>query len=194
MKEELPLSEVESIRIIHQMIDATKSTLLQDGFLYLFWGWTIFLCSMGEYLLMFTNFRHPYITWVLMPAAGIKYVLYLKQRKDSRRVKSYIDVFMSYLWLGFVIAVLIILLAFPILGYKNVLPLTILFYGIGTFASGGALQFKILIFGGLANFPLAIVGLFASFQNQLFILAIAVVCSFIIPGYALKANFKNKFV
>ncbi|MCF0072757.1 hypothetical protein LZD49_19915 [Dyadobacter sp. CY261] len=188
------MSEKDSLRIIQDMIDATKHSLLQDGVIYIYWGWIILFCSLGEYLLMLTTFKYPYLTWLVMPFAVFRYMHYVKQRRAGSRVKSYIDEYMSVLWRAFIISASTILCLFPVIGYERVLPLIIILYGIGTYTSGGVLRFPPLTYGGLANYPLAIAAFFTSFQNQLIILSIAVLVSYIIPGYLLKANFKSRNV
>lgn len=194
MDDENVMSEKDSIRVIQSMIAATKHSLLQDGTLYIYWGWVILFCSIGEYVLMLTEFEHPYVTWLVMPVAVWRYLAYVAKRKAIAKVKSYTDEFMSVLWRAFFISMAIILCLFPVIGYEKVLPLIIILYGMGTYTSGGVLRFPPLIYGGLANFPLAIGAFFTSFQNQLLILSIAVSVSYIIPGYLLKSNFKSRNV
>ena len=41
----------ESLRIITDMINKTKINIRQGSFNLLFWGWLIFGCALGEFLL-----------------------------------------------------------------------------------------------------------------------------------------------
>ena len=68
-----------------------------------------------------------------------------------------------------------------------------LFYAIGTFISGRILRFRPLIYGGLFSLLLILSvlvfpALLASFQQNLIILALSIVATYLIPGYLLRAN------
>jgi hypothetical protein len=195
MQAEPSLSENESLRIIHDMINATKSSFQEDGFLYLFWGWLIVFCCLVHYvLLVVTSFPHPYVIWVAMPAAGFTHVVYLRRRNRRRSVRTYAGEFMAFLWMGFMISVSIVLAMIPKLTFEHAYPVIILFYGTATFASGGALRYKPLIIGSILNWPLAIISFFMPFHYQLLLLALAVFCGYIIPGYLLKADHRSRNV
>jgi hypothetical protein len=64
-------------------------------------------------------------------------------------------------------------------------------YGMGLFLSGGALQFKPLIYGGIFCWLCAIAGFEMQNIYLLLILALAVLGGYIIPGYLLKMNNKK---
>lgn len=61
-------------------------------------------------------------------------------------------------------------------------------YGIGLFGSGGILEFKPLIYGGIFCWLCAIAGYEVQNSYQLLVLASAVLGGYIIPGYLLKMN------
>jgi hypothetical protein len=195
METEHPMTEKDSLLVIQQMITATKKGINEDGYLYLLWGWLALFASLGHYVLMtFTDFKYPFITWMSMPVAGVIAGIYFSSRAKKRRVKTYVDEFMSYLWGGLLVSIMLLLLVMPKVGMEKVYPVLILFYGIGTFASGGALRFRPLIIGGALNWPIALAAFFVPFSQQLLLLGLAVICSYIVPGYLLRANFKRQNV
>ena len=64
-------------------------------------------------------------------------------------------------------------------------------YGFWLFISGGALEFRPLKIGGAINWVLATFAFFVGFEQQLIVLAIAVLLGYIIPGHILNNKFKN---
>ena len=71
-------------------------------------------------------------------------------------------------------------------------PFLILLYGIGTFITGRIIQFKPLIFGGLACFMLCVLITYVEGPEKLLILALSVLLSYIIPGILLKREFNQQ--
>jgi hypothetical protein len=67
-------------------------------------------------------------------------------------------------------------------------------YGMPTFLSGVLLRFKPLKVGGLVCWLLAIASAYVSNDNQLLLLALAVIAAWITPGYLLRAKYKSETV
>jgi hypothetical protein len=63
-----------------------------------------------------------------------------------------------------------------------------LIYGTWLFISGGALKFRPLIFGGIINWVIGAIAFFADFEQQLILLALAVLLGYILPGHLLKSR------
>jgi len=191
MESEKTMNEQESLKVIHEMISSAKNTIKDDGTLYLMWGWLVLLSSIGHYLILtLTNFEYPYIVWVSMPLAGIFTGIFVSKQVKKQKVKTHLDEMIGYLWLAFMVSLFIILIFMPKIGYSNTYPLLIILYGIGTFVSGGALRFKPLIIGGALNWLIAVVAFLVPFEQQLLLLGLAVICSYIVPGYWLKKTYK----
>ena len=74
------------------------------------------------------------------------------------------------------------------------MPTIMTLYGIGLFISGGALQFKPLIIGGIFCWVCSFAGFHVEVIYQLLIIATAVLGGYIIPGHLLQINNKNKNV
>ena len=112
----------------------------------------------------------------------------MKQNK-KHQVKTYIESYLGYLWLAMGFAMIIIM--FVMVKYHNQqsMPFFILLYAIGTFTSGGILQFKPLIIGGSICFILCILAFFVGDYYQLLLIALSVLVSYIIPGHLLKAKY-----
>ena len=185
---EKTLTERESLLLIGQMIQHTKQTVQENGFIFLLWGWLVFAASISQYLLLYV-FKSDYNTlpWpVLMIAGAIISMVYGAKKRKREHVKTYIGNFMKYLWIAFGVSLAFVLVYMGKIGIEAGYPLILVVYGIGTFVSGGALKFKPLIIGGICCWVLAVVSAFVDFQLQLLLLSLAIVVSYIIPGHLLK--------
>jgi hypothetical protein len=190
MKTSNEMTEAESFNVIHQMISQAKQHYSDDSFLYLLWGWLVFAASLGHYALAASGFNAPYITWLLMPLGAIITIIYSKSKGKQQTVKTYLDDFMKYLVIAFVVSLLIVLFFMNKL-QLNCYPMVMLVYGIWLFVSGGLLSFRPLMAGGFVNWALAIAAFYADFNTQLLLLAVAVLAGYIIPGYMLRMRYKK---
>jgi hypothetical protein len=100
---------------------------------------------------------------------------------------------MIYLWNGFLISILIVLIVGAIthLSWQVINPLVIVFYALGTFVSGGILKFKPLIIGGILAWVISIIAFLIHSEVQLLLMAAAIVVSYLVPGYMLKNRNSN---
>lgn len=116
-----------------------------------------------------------------------------KKRAKEARHSTLLDKVMGYLWGGIVVGILFSILLSSRFGWANSYILIMLFYAIGTFVSGRILKFKPLVIGGLFSLVLILSvlvfpDLIQSFKQNLIILAISIVATYLIPGYMLRAN------
>lgn len=186
---EKELNEKESLAIISSMIASTRRNLSHDSVHYLLWGWSVLIASLTHYGLLQVNYSMHYLPWmVMMPLAGIAAVIIGYRQEKIAIVKTHIDAAIGYLWAAFVVMLFLILLYTGYQGnWENTYPLLIWLYGLGTFVSGGILQFKPLIWGGIASWILGSIAIFVPFDQQLLLLGAAIIVSYILPGHLLKA-------
>lgn len=190
---EKQFDEQMSLRIITEAIENAKSNFKDNGFFYLLWGWLVLGASLLEYsLIQFTSTPYHWVGWpILMTLGGIISGVYGYRLGKKATVKTIIDNTMIYLWYGFLISLLIIIVV-GIINHTSWLilnPLIIVLYGLGTFVSGGILKFKPLIIGGILAWLIAIVAFFIQSEVQLLLMAFAIIVSYLIPGYMLKIRF-----
>ncbi len=190
-KDEL-LNEQESLRIIHEMIASVKCGIKDNGFFYLLWGWLVFIASLSNYFLQFVfGFDMPWLPWaILMPLGMITSMIAGAKLEKKKKVKTYIDDFLKYLLIAFLVC-LFITLFFMQQFQLSCYPVVMMLYGIWLFVSGGAIRFRPLIIGGVINWILAIVALFVTFDYQLLLISTAVFLGYIIPGHILNYQFKR---
>lgn len=196
MEQNDTLNEHESLQLIHKMISTAKQSIRDNGFLYLFWGWLVFITSLAFYfLLVVLHYKNAGIVWFSMFGGAVVSIVYGLKKKKEQKVKTYADEFLSYLWGAFTVSIWVIIFIFSKAGWTAAsYPVIIILYGIGTFVSGGALKFRPLIWGGISCWVIAVAAMFVSMEIQLLLLPLSVLLSYIIPGHMLKAAYKNAIV
>jgi hypothetical protein len=190
-----PFNEQESLRIIHEMIAAAKNNVKADSFIFLLWGYLVFIASISQFILIRLNFNDQQnaLPWLLMPVAGIIQIIYSIKKRKNEKIKTHVSELLKYTWLAFGVAMMIVLF-FGSMDYLQGVPVIMTLYGIGLFISGSALQFKPLVVGGIFCWICAIVGFEIQNEYLLLILAAAVLGGYIIPGHMIQFNNKNKNV
>ena len=187
-KEEKELSPAESLALIQSMINNTKGEVADDSFHFLLWGWLVFGCCILEFFLkVYIHTPYHYMVWWSMPVGGVISGIYGARQSRKKRVRTFVDETLKYVWLAIAFSY-VVLLFVNSLAEGNHWDFTyyILLYGIGTFVSGGQLRFRPLLIGGLINFVLAVVASTVGFDYQLLIAALAILCSYIVPGHLLR--------
>lgn len=196
MEDEKELSGQESIELIHSMISRAHDKLHDNGFLYLVWGWLVFVASVACYLLV--EFDKPNLSglpWaILMPAGGIISGVYGWRQGKKRRVKTYTEEVLDYVSFSFLICLFITLIfvSNSTGGWGLAYPLIIMIYGMWLFSSGGILRFKPLMIGGLLNWCISIGSFFIHTHHVILMVSLAVLVGYIIPGYMLQAAYKKQ--
>ncbi|MBA3970822.1 MAG: hypothetical protein H0X46_01515 [Bacteroidetes bacterium] len=188
--EEKQLTQEESLRIIHEMIAAAKNDVKADAFIFLLWGWLVFIASIAQFILIKMNMEWNSAPWLLMPVGGVITIVYSIRKGKQDKTKTNVTESLKYTWIAFT-AALFIIMFFNRMEVLQVLPCIMVLYGMGLFLSGGALKFKPLIYGGIFCWLCAIAGFEVQNLYQLLILAVAVLGGYIIPGYLLKMNNKK---
>ncbi len=180
----------QQLKVIETMIANAKGELQEDAFSYLLWGYLVLGAAVIHFsLMMLTNFPYPYLSWaVLMPLGGIVSLIYGYKEEKNRRVTTYIDKFLKFLWLGFVISLIIGILISAQYSWMAIFPIVMLVYGLALFVTGSIIQFKPLTVGGLINWLCALVAVFVPFVWQFALLGFAVIAGYIVPGHLLKSQ------
>lgn len=193
MNTEKTLTEKDSFELISRMIQSSKETLGDDGTHYMIWGWGVLIAALTQFILLQTGFEYDWLAWaVLMPLCGVIALIAGYRKEKKSRVKTFVESYLGYLWLAFIISMAIILTFMPTIGAAAVYPIIIVLYGIGTFVSGGALNFLPLKAGGIACWILAVIAIRVDFEYQLLLIAASVLIAYLIPGYLLKQKYHRQ--
>lgn len=180
-------SPQESLQLIRNMIDRTRSNISNQSHYFLLWGWCACVACIGQYLL-FDVFKYEkhYLVWLITFPCIIITIWFSIRDKKRAKVKTYIDENMDFLWTGVGISFFVASTIFVKLGWENCFPFFIMLYGLGSFVSGKILQFKPFMIGGIISWCLAATAVWFSFSYQSLFGAAAILCSYIIPGHLFR--------
>ena len=188
------LSNEKSLEIIHQMINQAKTKINDNGNEWILWGSLIFLASLSTYLFIEMDYRYIFMGWNVIGVIVIIVLTYQLFRKKSKAVRTYLDDLLRLFDIGFIICLFIIIFSINVGVNANFgFGFLLMIYAFLMLIQGGAMKFRPLIIGAIANW----IGCIAIFLNDEFkydmlITCAAVFIGYIIPGIILKAQFKKK--
>ena len=185
-------SPQQSLDVIQSMILKTKNTVADSSVFFLLWGWVVFIACLLQYFLKnIVHNQNHYYAWFMI-IIGIVGSVYLGSQQDKKtKVKTYIDESIDNLWLSIGITFFALGLIFAKIGYENAFTFYILLYGIGCFITGRLIKFTPLIWGGIGAWLLAILSAYLDYDTNILITAVAILISYIIPGYLLRMKYKK---
>ena len=178
------------------MINRAKDKFAEDGRMYLLWGWAVFICSLGQFVLLhFYHSEYHYMVWMVSWVLIIYQIFHVIKKRRLQKVKTYTDHIIGYVWITFV--VLMFLLGF-LIGrlttgeyYRHINPIILAVYGMPIFLCGIILRFRPLVFGGIGCWVLSILTTFIKdYDYQFLMIPVAMIIAWIIPGYLLRARAK----
>ncbi len=178
------LTPEKSLAIITQMIEESKESFKHHSFYFMLWGWLMISASLAEYYLISIAYEFHFLPWTILSILG-GLVSGIKGARDKKKHSTFADKVISYTWLGFVITMMITLVAvIP----SNPNPFVLLLAGLATFITGGITQFKGFILGGFVFWIAAIVSFQIHTQTSLLVYALAMFLGYIVPAYLLKKS------
>lgn len=182
----------ESILLIRSMIENTKHSIRDSSHYFLLWGWaTMIGCLLQFTLLSVFEYPHHYLAWLITPVTVIIHFIFLANDRRTSRIKTFIGEANGYLWTAIGSSFIVLAFIFSKIGWQYSFPFYILIYGIGTSVSGAFLKFKPMIWGGAVCFFLSALAPYMRYDIQMLITALAILVSYIIPGYLLRSRYKK---
>lgn len=207
------LSEQESLDLIAMMINKAKDSYYDTGIGAIMWGTVIAVCSLVRLSEVHYGKWMPFDVYFLTLVAIIPQIFITIREKKERKVKSYDDVYMDYLWLGFGISIFLLIfitngifnVSEPVVieysklsGHSSafrfqefVAPLFLLLYGMPTFVTGAACKFKPMLWGGLLCWACCIITIFTTIKIDLILTAFSAVFAWLIPGIIMEREYKK---
>jgi hypothetical protein len=193
--ESLGFSPEEGLKTIYAMITSTRNTIGENYLFYLLWGYLVGLACISEYfLLMVVHYEQHYMVWPVLMGLGmlLSGVITFRRQKKST-YKSFIGNIMSYLWGGWLVSLLVIMYFVSHLeNHSLILPFTMVMYGMGIFVSGGVINYRPLIIGGIISWIAAVIAWFLPYNVQLLVMTVTVIVSYVIPGHMLRIEAKKQ--
>lgn len=195
--EEEHITHQQRLALIESMINKAKNQFSENGFAYLLWGWVILFCSLSQFILQYLlHYPKHYLVWGLTWVAVIIQLVNSSKKGRKKRVKTYTDGIIGYVWLAFVIMMLLTgLMAAALLRPEQVYIgniIILILYGMPTLLSGIILQFNPLVRGGIGCWILAVTAVFIPHNYVILLIAAAVIIAWIIPGYLLRSKYKKE--
>lgn len=161
--ENVNFTEKESLELISQMIQQSKKNLkIGDGNVLLYYGYTAIILAITVYTLVsFTHDTMWSAIWFLMFLPLI--LISAAKKKSKPQVTTHMDKAINSTWsiLGwlFVLSVVIIAIFGLVVGtcyFSLMLPLSLLYAGIGISITGVIINFKLMIYTPIVAFIAAI--------------------------------------
>lgn len=193
MENDKILSPAESLKLIAETIEKTKSNIQTSSFYFLLWGWLVSLAGLSQFILLkYTSIKAYYYVWPIMSVIGIfACIIYGFKVERKKTFETHLDAVFKYLWI--VLGISFFIIVFISLWYKTLpVPYVLLLAGIGTLVSGLIIKFKPMIIGGVLFFVFSIASLFVPPSYQILVSTLAIIIGYLIPGYILKSNQSKK--
>ncbi len=194
--EQQDFSAKDSLQLIESMISKAQNRFNENGHLYLLWGWVVLVCSLSSFIAVyfFGSFKYLMYIWMLTFPTVIYQMFYLARKKKSETVRTYTDEINNFVWVVFVIMGFLVGIIIGRSGHPELFnPLILMLYGMPTFLSGIILKFVPLRIGAICCWVLALVSVFIPYEFSFLLLALAVISTWIVPGYLLRLRFKTQF-
>lgn len=207
------LTEKESLDLIAMMINKAKNSYHDTGIGAMMWGSIIALCSLVKLAELQFAFKLPFDIYWLTILAIVPQIFITIREKKERKVKTYDDIYMDYLWLGFGISIFGMIFITNVLfnvwqpvaiEYKQlaghsssydlrefIAPLFLLLYGIPTFVTGAACKFKPMLWGGLLCWACCIITIYTTIKIDLLLTAFSAVFAWLIPGIIMEKEYRK---
>ncbi|MEO6404235.1 MAG: hypothetical protein ABIY51_05520 [Ferruginibacter sp.] len=190
------LTGMESLAIIHKMINQAKNKVNSNGNEWIIWGTMIFLASLSTYF--FSEFGYPqlFLGWNIFGILAIIILGFRVFQRRTKKVRTYLDDLLVLFHIGFVICLFIIIFSINVaVGPNAGFGYFLMIYAFLMLIQGGAMKFKPLIAGAIVNW-IGSVAIFINtdFKYDMLITAASVFIGYIIPGIILRvqSNKKNK--
>jgi hypothetical protein len=189
------LTPEESLQIIRTMIEKAKTTVADNSFYFLLWGWLVFTAALLQYILaVFVKTPLNGMAWNLM-FIGFIVSSIRGARKQQRRVMTYIDEGLRHIWeCVVVLQIVIVVIYFKRGDWEHCYVFFILSYSIGCFLTGRLLRFAPLVWGAFASWAIAILMTYTDTPTNMLLTSAAVLVSYIVPGYLLRAKYKHQLL
>jgi len=213
MEQENKLREIESLELITQMINKAKNSYHSTGIGSMMWGAVVAICSLVKLSEIHFDYKLPFDIYLLTLIAIIPQVFITIKEKKERKVKSYDDIYMDYLWLGFGITIFLLVLVInnifyswnPVAGeyklltgntssfnfFEYIAPLFLILYGMPTFVTGAACKFKPMLWGGLFCWLCCVISVYTPVKIDLLLTALSAIFAWFIPGIMMEKEYQK---
>ena len=187
----------QSLQLIGIMINTAKNRFVENGHMYLVWGWAVFICSIAQFVLLhIMHYQQHYMVWVVAVPVTLYMIYYIRRKHKQINVVTYADSLVGYVWITFGVVIFLISWVIGIVmggGYFiYIVPLTLALYGMPVFLCGIILKFRPLVWGGVGCWVLCAASVFVTdFDYRFLFIPASMLIAWIIPGYLLRSKHKQ---
>ncbi|MBC7866925.1 MAG: hypothetical protein H7X88_05265 [Gloeobacteraceae cyanobacterium ES-bin-316] len=211
--EDKNLSYQESLQLINTMINKAKDAYHDTGTGAMLWGSVTAICALVRLSELQFGYKLPFDINLLSLVAIIPQIYITTKEKKERRVKSYDDRFFDYIWLGFGIAIFLLIhvvnLTFaswtpvsveyktltghssPFVLSEFIMPLFLILYGLPTFITGAACRFRPMLWGGLFCWVCSVITVYTNIKIDLLLTALSAIVAWFIPGLIMEREYRQ---
>jgi hypothetical protein len=189
MTEQTQLTEQESLAIITTMINKAKCDYEETGISALMWGCVIGFCSLVTFMNFWWHQSWAAYIWFLTAVAVIPQIMINARERKRRKYRTYSADAMGGIWISFAIGIFMLAFYVDLFHVDHSEPIFIIFYGIPTFSTGLARQFKPMTYGGIACWILAGISMFLPSHYTMLLTAGAALVAWFIPGLILRKTY-----
>ncbi len=212
-QQEKQLTEKESLALIATMINKAKDSYHDTGIGAMMWGGLIAICSLVKLAEIHFGYELPFDIYLLTIIAVIPQIFITIREKKERKVKSYDDAYMDYIWLGFGVCIFLLIFIInnvfgvwqpvaeeyrQLTGHRPsfrfnefISPLFLLLYGLPTFITGAACKFKPMLWGGIFCWACCIITIYTSIKADLLLTAASAIMAWLIPGILMEKEYRQ---
>jgi len=191
MEEEKQFSEKESLELIRRMIYEGKNYFHESDIVSLIGGFGVVIYSLLAYFIA-RGLSFPFNPFYLLIITFTFQIYFSLKEKKKKEAKTFTDEAIDYVWLGFFISVIIIVIAGSLarIGYMMI-SICLFLNALAAFFTRMITKFSYLIFASIVSWLLAAASFFLLNENSFLLLAMAAILVWIIPGFILNAYLKK---
>lgn len=188
------MDEKQSLQLIAQMINTAKNNFGNSSIYFIIWGIAVFTAALLHYLLMVNGVEKNYLPWpIIMTITPIAVGIYSYKAEKKKTSKSYVDKFITNLWIYTGIAIFLALVVVTeVGGFRASYTVVLILTGLGTLITGTVIRFTPLIIGGIFIWICAVTMAWIDFPEALLVMAASVLGGYIIPGLMLRTQRERK--
>jgi uncharacterized protein with PQ loop repeat len=175
------------------------------------WGAVVAFVALVKYAEFQFRFRLPFDISYLTLVVIIPQIFISIKEKKERKIKSYDDIAMDFIWLAFGISVFLLIhvngnIAGGLEGmeekykaatgiemsfqyYEYVLSLFLILYGLPTFITGAMFKFWPMFWGGILCWVSSILCVYTPVKADLLLVAASAVFAWLVPGILIQQDY-----
>lgn len=184
------LTPERSLEIITQAISEAKTKFEEDGLIYVFWGSLTAIAAFSQFFLMQAErYDISFYPWFLMPFGGIFSFWYYARKNKGKSNK--VSEMVSICWATISMNILILSFGFAPFLQASLIPLILIFIGMGMVITGKIVRSNVIFIPGLLLDIIGFVCFAVEWIYQPLLMGVAAILGFLIPGLILMRNYKR---